>query len=140
MVNSRNNPKLNKSEIPRINKKIKMGWKSTVILPDYGINDNGFLIIQSHKQKKAQKFIQFLDDGILIEKAIGRKDFLIKWEEIAIAQKLKSKKVIQLKLANESILEFDLFTNKKFDLYLDYIVNLINEKKLNKNSNVDMYY
>jgi hypothetical protein len=133
--------KLTKQDKHKLDKKLSKGWKSTILLPDYKIDDNGSLTTASDKIRRSIKIVKILDDSIMIEKAINRKkNVRISWGRISIIQKSRDlKDGLDITLVDGTKIEFTVYNSFKINQIMDYIIDYVNQKKLNENSNVSMH-
>lgn len=124
--------KLTKNERNKLAKKIQKGWKSTIMLPDYGIDDNGQLIIRSDKIRRNIKFVKILEDHILIEKAIDKKkNIAITWDRIHVIQNsMDLRDGLEIIINDGTKIEFSIFSSFKIAQTKEFIINYVNEKKI----------
>ncbi|WP_409200155.1 hypothetical protein [Methanobrevibacter sp. DSM 116169] len=135
------NVKLTKQDRNKVAKKIKRGWKSKVMIPDYKLTDDNSLTIQSDKIRTSIKIVKVLDDCILIEKAIdGKKNIKITWDRIAFIQNSRDlKDGLNISIVDGTNIEFSVYSSFKIDQTKDYIINYVNQKKLDNNSNLQIH-
>lgn len=135
------NVKLTKQERAKLAKKIKKGWKSNILLPDYGIGEDGSLITRSDKIRRTIKMVKILDDSILIEKAIdNKKNIKIAWDRISSIKPSKDlRDALEVDIVNGSKIEFSIYSSFKLEQTMDYIIKYVDNKRLGAASNVSMF-
>jgi len=135
------NVKLTKNDRKKLEKKLKKGWKAKIMLPDYGIGEDGSLTIRSDKVRKAFKAVKILEDGILIEKAIdNKKNIKITWGRISLIQNSRDlRDGLEITISNGTKIEFSIYAAFKIDQIKQYIIQYVNNKRLGNNSNVSMH-
>lgn len=132
--------KLTKKDKSHIDRKIKQGWKSTVLLPDYGFDENGDIHVYSQNNRRAVKIVKILDDGIYVEKALKNKTLRIPWGKISLIQPTKEiKDGLRVQMADGKYIVFTVYNSYKLQQISNYVIQYVNEKKLENNSNVNMY-
>ncbi|MDL2246936.1 hypothetical protein LJB96_04890 [Methanobrevibacter sp. OttesenSCG-928-K11] len=133
--------KLTKQDKHKLEKKISKGWKSTILLPDYKIGEDGSLTTATDKTRRSIKIIKILDDSIMIEKAINRKkNIRISWGRIALIQKSRDlKDGLEITIVDGTKIEFTVYNSFKINQIMDFIINYVNQKKLEENSNISMH-
>jgi len=133
--------KLTKKDRTKLDKKIKKGWKATIMLPDYGIGDNNELIFRSDKIRRQIKFVKILDEAILIEKAIdNKKNINIPFNRISLIVNSRDlKDGLEVNIVDGTRIEFSVYSSFKLQQTKDYIINFVNEKKFSSQSNIEMH-
>jgi hypothetical protein len=133
--------KLTKQDKNKLKKKLKKGWKSKIVLPDYTVTEDGSLAVKSDKLRRAIKMVRILDDSIFIEKAINKKkNIKIAWSRISLIQPSRDlKDALEVTIADGSIIEFEVYSSFKVDQIKGYIIEYVNQKRLESNSNLPMH-
>lgn len=132
--------KLTKKDKAHILKKIQRGWKSKVLLPDYGFDEEGNIQVLSSNNRRAVKIVKILDDGIYIEKALKSKNLRIPWEKINLIQETNNiKDGLEITLVDGKKVGFEVYNSYKIMQIKEFIINHVNNKKIENNSNIQMH-
>lgn len=106
--------KLTKKDKADVLKKIKRGWKSTCLIPDYVFDESGNIQINSDKNRRLIKIVKILDDGIHIEKALKNKTLRIRWNLISsISQSKEIKNSLKIELKDGKYVAFEIYNSYK---------------------------
>lgn len=121
--------KLTKKDKADVLKKIKRGWKSTCLIPDYVFDESGNIQINSDKNRRLIKIVKILDDGIHIEKALKNKTLRIRWNLISsISQSKEIKNSLKIELKDGKYVAFEIYNSYKIRQITQFIANYIAEK------------
>lgn len=121
--------KLTKKDKADVLKKIKRGWKSTCLIPDYDFDESGNIQINSDKNRRLIKIVKILDDGIHIEKALKNKTLRIRWNLISsISQSKEIKNSLKIELKDGKYVAFEIYNSYKIRQITQFIANYIAEK------------
>lgn len=132
--------KLTKKDRERVARKIKRGWKAIVLIPDYFFDENGDIQVRSPKNRRFVKIVKILDDGIYIEKALKNKSLRMPWGKIVSIEPTNNiKNGLELVLVDGKTVDFGIYNSYKYKQIMEYIINYVNNKKIENNSNIEMH-
>ena len=121
--------KLTKKDRGHVSKKMKQGWKATCLIPDYVIDENGYIQIGLEKNRRIVKIVKILNDGIHIEKALGNKTLRIQWHKIAsIHNSNEIKDGLEIKMRDGKYVAFGIYNSYKIKQNTEFIANYIANK------------
>lgn len=118
--------KLTKKDKAHVLKKMKMGWKSSCLIPDYVFDENGDIQIASDKNRRAVKVVKILSDGIHIENALKNKTLRIPYEKVqAINKSNEVKNGLEIKMRDGKYVSFSIYNSYKYQQIMEFIANYI---------------
>ena len=121
--------KLTKKDKVHILKKMKQGWKTSCIIPDYVFDDDGNIQIGEKNNRRIIKTVRILDDGIHIENALNTKTLRIKWNTIASITKSKEVRAgLEIRMKDGKYIAFGIYNSYKLQQITQFIANYIAEK------------
>lgn len=133
------NVKLTKTDLSKLKKRMKIGWKATVNIPQYELipsqdiinpDDVRFKLVNSNTRKK-RGVIRIVEEGVHIEKGtVNGKTLKIPWISIVSAQNGEFRGNIKITLSDGGIIEFNTYTSHKSMQIRDFLIYYINKKRL----------
>ncbi len=129
--------KLTKKDRGIVARKIKHGWKSNCLIPDYVFDENGDIQINSDKNRRVVKIVKIMDDGIHIEKALKSKTLRITWDKISNVEPTKEvRDGLKIDMFDGKYIAFSVYNSYKLQQITEYIFNYIQNKRMD---NRNMY-